>query len=300
MKTIVIFGGTGFIGTNLADHLINRGNDVYVVGRNKPRTYHEEFIQWDGHGAGDWHTKLPQPDVIINLVGKSVDCIKTPDNIDEILRSRCQSIVLIRQWLDAMNYTPELWIQMSTAHIYGDNAHTLDDDCLIFGYGLAPYVGKQWEKTFLEYVPTNTREIRMRTSFVLAKNGGALHDLKRIVKLGLGGKVGSGKQGISWIHIDDFCELVSLFIQDNTYKGAYIISSPKPESNRLFMKALRTKLRYPIGLPSPAFLVKFGAKYIFKTDYTLALYGRYVYPSRLVDGGYRFKYNTLMDALKAC
>lgn len=297
MKRIVITGGTGFLGISLAKFLKEKGFQPILVARHKP-DLDFDFVQWDGVTLGDWCEVLEGASAIVNLAGRSVDCIKTPDHCDEILRSRVDSTKVIGEALKSVKNPPKVWVQMSTAHIYGDSVSQVCDENSSTGYGLAPFVGKAWEKTFLTALPNNTRGVRLRTSFVIGRNGGALSSLKRIVNLGLGGKVGNGNQGMSWIHEFDLNNLIYEVITNDKYNGFYIASAPNPVSNQKFMKELRKKMNPFIGLSLPPFMIKFGAKYIFKTDPELAIYGRYVKSRRLKDEGFAFKYPDLSQALE--
>lgn len=297
MKRIVITGGTGFLGISLAKFLKEKGFQPILVARHKP-DLDFDFVQWDGVTLGDWCEVLEGASAIVNLAGRSVDCIKTPDHCDEILRSRVDSTKVIGEALKSVKNPPKVWVQMSTAHIYGDSVSQVCDENSSTGYGLAPFVGKAWEKTFLTALPNNTRGVRLRTSFVIGRNGGALSSLKRIVNLGLGGKVGNRNQGMSWIHEFDLNNLIYEVITNDKYNGFYIASAPNPVSNQKFMKELRKKMNPFIGLSLPPFMIKFGAKYIFKTDPELAIYGRYVKSRRLKDEGFAFKYPDLSQALE--
>lgn len=298
MKNIIIFGGTGFIGLSLAHHLKIKGSNPILIARSKPKLEEAyEFKQWDAEGVGDWKNLLEGAFAIVNLAGKTVDCIKTPDNCDLILRSRVNSTLAIGEALKTVSNPPKVWVQMSTAHIYGDPPNTVCTEESATGYGLAPFVGKAWEEAFLKALPSNVRGVRLRTSFVVGKNGGALKSLKQIVKLGLGGTAGKGEQGMSWLHEFDMNEIIHQAIINESYNGFYIASAPKPVSNMVFMKILRSKMKIPIGIPAPEFIVRFGAKCFFNTDPELILYGRYVYPKRLLEDGYDFKFPTLGEAL---
>src|SRR5690606_6962906 len=227
MDKIIITGGTGFIGLSLAKHLSEKGFRPIVVGRNKPgKNFKFEFVEWDALNLGEWINCLEGAHAIVNLTGKSVDCSKTPDNCDLILRSRVESTKLIGKALNQIQNRPKTWIQMSTAHIYGDSPEILCTETSCTGYGLAPFVGLAWEKAFVESLPKNMRGVRLRTSFVMGRNGGALQKLSRIAKLGLGGKVGKGKQGISWIHEFDMNEIIFQAIINEKFEGIYIASSP--------------------------------------------------------------------------
>jgi len=299
MKQVVIFGGTGFIGLGLANYLSTKNIDPILVARNQPKKDTGfRFVQWDAYSVGDWKNILEGAYAVVNLVGKSVDCIKSPDNCDIILRSRVDSTKAIGKALKQVPNPPSIWIQMSTAHIYGDPPKQICSENSSYGLGLAPFVAQRWEEALLSVLPTECREVRLRTSFVIGKGGGALKSLKKIVKLGLGGKVGNGEQGISWIHEFDMNNIIYSALVDNKYQGVYIVSSPNPVSNKAFMKTLRKTMRIPIGLSAPELILRFGAKYIFKTDPDLALYGRYLTPQNLINQNYKFKFPTLKEALE--
>ncbi|MCB0515946.1 MAG: TIGR01777 family oxidoreductase [Chitinophagales bacterium] len=298
MDKIIIFGGTGFIGLSLANHLQSKGLKPILVARNEPdKSTQHEFKKWDAVSISDWIEVLNDSKAIVNLTGKSVDCIKTPTNRDLILRSRVDSTKVIGEALRKIERPPKVWIQMSTAHIYGDPPAQICTEHATTGYGLAPFVGKAWEEAFLNALPVETRGVRLRTSFVIGRDGGALKSLKRIVKLGLGGTVAKGTQGMSWIHEYDMKEIIFRTITDEKYEGIYIATAPNPVSNKEFMKLLRKKMNMPIGLAAPEFIIRFGAKTIFKTDPELAIYGRYVKSERLEKEGFIFNFPNLEKAL---
>jgi len=298
MNKVVIFGGTGFIGLSLANHLKDKGFDPVIVGRTDPgKSVGFKFRKWDAISIGKWSEELEGCRAIINLAGKTVDCIKTPDNCDLILRSRVDSTKTIGRALKEIKNQPKVWVQMSTAHIYGDPPSQVCTEDSTLGYGLAPIVGRAWEEAFLNSLPKGIRGVRLRTSFVVGKNGGALKSLGRIVKLGLGGKSGHGKQGMSWIHEYDMNEIILQAIINENFSGIYIASSPNPVSNKEFMKQLRKVMKIPIGLPAPEFIIRIGARFIFRTDPDLAIYGRYVKSTRLEKEGFVFKFPELNEAL---
>ena len=298
MSKVLIFGGTGFIGLSLANHLKEKGLVPILIARHKPDpSIKHEFREWDAVSLEEWVEDLNNAKAIVNLTGKTVDCIKTPENCDVILRSRVDSTKIIGEAIRKTEHPPKVWVQMSTAHIYGDPPSQVCTESSSTGYGLAPFVGKAWEKAFLHALPKNIRGVRLRTSFVIGRNGGALKSLKQIAKLGLGGKVGTGRQGMSWIHEYDMNELIYQSISNEKYTGMYIASAPNPVSNTEFMKLLRKKLGLSIGLSAPEFMVRLGAKLIFKTDPELALYGRYVKSEKLQSEGFIFKFPELEKAL---
>ena len=301
-KHIVIAGGSGFLGISLAHHLAEHGAKVTILSRNPPKpTGPWDFVAWDARTLNEWTAVLDGADAVVNLVGRNVDCIKTPDHRDEILRSRVEATRLLGEAMRAIDLPPPVWVQMSTAHIYGDPPTAICTEDSPFGYGLAPDVGKAWESEFAASILPSQRGVVLRTSFVVGRDrgagGGALSRLRFLARLGLGGKIGSGKQGMSWIHERDMNRIFERAICDSSMQGAYIASSPNPESQREFMRKLRMRLRMPFGLPATESMARFGAHWLLGTDPELALYGRYVMPKRLAEEGFGFEYPDLCDAL---
>lgn len=300
-RKVVIVGGSGFLGLNLARALSESAEfEACIISRHPPPDQGDwRHVRWDAQTLGAWADELDGAAAVVNLAGRSVDCIKTPDHCDEILRSRVEATRLIGRALRKIKQPPPVWVQMSTAHIYGDPPEIVCTEDSSFGYGLAPFVGKAWEDAYHSAVLPKMRQVILRTSFVLGRNGGALRRMELAVRLGLGGKIGSGKQGISWLHEEDMNRLFLRAIRDETMEGAYIATAPNPVSNAEFMKALRKALGAPIGLPSPAWMIKLAAPLILKTDPELALYGRYCVSARLEAEGFQFKHPTLESALAA-
>ena len=296
---IVIAGGTGFLGLGLARFLAGTECDVVLLSRNPvapdARWRHET---WDGRTLGEWRHVLDGASALVNLAGRTVDCIKTPDHADEILRSRVEATRVLGQAIRSVDAPPAVWIQMGTAHRYGDPPEVVCDEDSAFGYGLAPFVGQAWEEAFEEAVLPTTRPVVLRTSFVLGRNGGALPTLARLARFGLGGKAGHGRQGISWIHMRDMNRLFVRAMTEPSMRGAYIASAPNPVSHAEFMRTLRRVLGVPIGLPAPAWLVRIGARWLLRTDPELVLYGRRCISRRLAEEGFQFDFPELDAALR--
>jgi uncharacterized protein (TIGR01777 family) len=299
---IVIAGGSGFLGVSLAAHLAASGLSIVILSRNAPPIAGPwRHVRWDARTHADWRHVLNGAAGLINLVGRSVDCIKTPDHQDEILRSRVEATQALGRAMCSVDSPPPVWVQMSTAHIYGDPPHLVctEDSCL--GSGFAPFVGRAWEEAFNASALPSQRKIILRTSFVIGRDrgagGGALSRLRMLVRLGLGGRVGSGTQGMSWIHELDMNRLFERALLDSTMQGPYIASAPHPVSQSEFMRELRKAMRIPIGLPASGWMVRIGAPLFLRTDPELALYGRYVISTRLRDEGFEFRFPQLPDAL---
>ena len=296
-KQIVITGGTGYIGLTLASYLAEAGYTPILISRNPP-SYPIPYSHytWDSRTPKGWGHCLEGSFAVVNLAGRTVDCIKTPDHCDEILRSRVESTEAIGKALREVKNPPQIWVQMSTAHIYGDPPKLWCDEDAAFGYGLAPTVGKAWEEALHNSALPGMRKVILRTSFVLGKEGGALPRLAQIARWGLGGKVGSGKQGISWIHEMDLNRLFIRAIEEPKMEGAYIASAPQPVSYAHFMKSLRKTLKIPFGLPATSGMIRFATKTLFRTDPELVLYGRYCVSKRLKEEGFDFSYPNLEKA----
>ncbi len=299
---IVIAGGSGFLGLSLARHLGAAGRSVVLLSRHAPkRNGPWRHVSWDARRLGEWRRELDGAGGLVNLVGRSVDCIKTPDHQDEILRSRVEATRVLGQALRTIDRPPPVWVQMSTAHIYGDPPEVVCSEESPFGYGLAPFVARAWEEEFAAGALPSQRPVVVRTSFVIGRDrgagNGALGRLRAVVRLGLGGRIGSGTQGMSWIHENDLNRIFERALTDPTMTGAYIASSPNPVSQQVFMRMLRRAMGVPIGLPAFAWMVRLGTRWLMSTDPELALFGRYVLPKRLLEEGFEFQFPALPDAL---
>jgi len=299
-QTIVIAGGSGFIGLFLARRLADHGAQVVILSRSAPPVGPWQHVAWDGRTVGPWQQALEGAAGIVNLVGRTVDCIKTPDHCDEILRSRVESTLVLGQALRQLQAPPPVWVQMATAHIYGDSELPCDE-ASPFGYGLAPTVGKAWEEAFATAVLPSQRGVVLRTSFVLGRSGGALRVLFKLARLGLGGQVSHGRQGMSWIHEIDMSRLIERGLSDGSMTGAYNTTAPKPISNAVFMRSLRKHGgglgAIGIGLPTAEWMVRVAAATVLRTDPELVLYGRYVVSKRLEPEGFVFQFSDIEMAL---
>jgi uncharacterized protein (TIGR01777 family) len=301
-RRVVIAGGSGFLGLSLAMHLSRNGWSVTILSRHPPRvTGPWQHVCWDARTLGNWKDVLDGSHGLVNLVGRSVDCIKTPDHQDEILRSRIEATRVLGLAVRSVSQPPPVWVQMSTAHIYGDPPKITCTEDSPFGCGFAPFIGQAWEAEFERSVLPSQRQVILRTSFVIGRDrgagGGALSRLKTLVRWGLGGTVGSGSQGMSWIHEADLNRLFEVALTSDQMQGAYIASSPHPVAQRDFMKTLRSVVGMPIGLPAVCWMVRIGAPLLMRTDPELAIFGRYVVSQRLQQECFEFQFPDLKQAL---
>lgn len=302
-KRYVIAGGSGFLGVSLAEFLVSLGASVAILTRRpQPTRAGMDAVLWDARSLGPWCQVLDRADGLINLTGRSVNCIKSPDHQDEILRSRVESTRVLGAALRSLSSPPPVWVQMSTAHIYGDPPELVCEEDAAHGYGLAPAVAQAWEAALAESLLPEQRAVVLRTGFVIGRDrgagNGALGTLGWLARCGLGGRVGSGRQGMSWIHELDMNRLFVRGLTDPQMRGVYIASGPNPVSQAEFMRHLRKAVGMPIGLPAFEWMVRLGAPLLLRTDPELALYGRYVRSRRLAEEGFEFRFPELPAALK--
>ena len=285
---ILIAGGTGFIGTYLKKRFEEKGENVKLVSRTGID------VPWVHQSLVD---ELEHTDMVINLAGKTINCRHTGENKKMILDSRIKATSLLGNAIAACKNPPLLWVNASASAIYKsdtiapatENSQGLVDDFLAD-------VVRSWEYAFFSFKLPSTRQIALRTSVVLGRSKGAFPSLLRLTRLGLGGKVGNGKQIFSWIHIGDYFRIVEFLIQNDSITGVVNCTSPAPLSNAALMKEMRSKVKIPFGLPAPEFAVRIGAFFI-GTESSLLLDSTNIYPERLLNAGFKFKFGDISTAI---
>lgn len=298
-KKIVITGGTGFLGVYLTKYFTEKGYHVYIISRNeRPSIPNVIYLKWDGKTLGNWTESIENAEAVINLAGKSVNCRYTEINKRIINESRIFATQAIGKAIQQAKQPPKVWLNGGSATIYRyseDKQMTEQNGEL--GNNFSVDVCKNWEKTFNELDTPKTRKVFMRISIVLGKGGGVVPPLRNLVRCGLGGKQGHGRQFVSWLHIHDYARMVEWFIKKNDFSGVVNCVSPKPVTNNDFMKTFRKAYHVPFGLPQPKWVLKMGAIMI-GTETELILKSRNVVPERLEQAGFVFEYPTLNKALK--
>jgi len=301
---IVIPGGSGQVGTALARYFQERGHFVSVLTRS-PYSAPWQTVHWDGQTEGPWTETLDGADVCINLSGRSVNCRYTPGNCADIYNSRIGTTRLLNHVIARLNAPPTVWLNASTATIY---RHALDramDEATgeLGGYEMiakkrrAPetwnfsiQVAKDWEAEFFGTPTPRTRKVAMRSAIIFSPaSGNAFTIMSNLVRFGLGGKQGSGRQFVSWIHEDDFARAVEFLMDHEELEGPVNIASPHPLPNRAFMEALRDAWGVPNGVPIPAFALEIGA-FFLRSESELVLKSRRVVPVRLLEAGFNFEF----------
>lgn len=301
---IVIPGGSGQLGTILARELIAQNHQVIVLSR-KPFLAPWPVVLWDAKNLGGWQASFDNADVVINLAGRSVNCRYTPENRRQILNSRVDATRVVGKAISNASTPPRVWLQASTATIYSHRFDSPNDDIRGLLGGNEPNVpdtwkfsidvARAWEDAAEELDLRGTRRVLMRAAMTMSpESGGVFAVLVGLVKRGLGGTNGDGRQYISWIHECDFIRSVFWLI-DHDLSGPVNLASPNPLPNADFMRILRKVARIPIGLPATRWMLELGAIFL-KTETELILKSRRVVPSKLLASGFKFQFPTWEQA----
>ncbi len=297
---IIIPGGSGQVGTILAQAFHNRGDEVVVLSRasgNNPwRT-----VRWDGETLGEWVCEVAGADVVINLAGQSVNCRYTPKNRRAIIDSRVKSTRVLGQAIGEASQPPPVWLQASTATYYAHRFDAPNDEATGIIGGSEPNapdtwrfsidVVTKWERELNAAATPQTRKVLMRSAIVMSPSAGGPFDmLLRLVRFGLGGRAGDGRQYVSWIHDEDFVSAIAWLIEHEQLVGPVNLAAPNPLPNSEFMRDLRAAWGASLGLPSMEWMLELGA-FALRSETELILKSRRVVPTRLLDSGFSFKFS---------
>jgi uncharacterized protein (TIGR01777 family) len=298
MKRVVLAGGSGFIGRALGDHLRRHGYEVIVLTRGEAKSADGvTYVHWDGRTVGDWARYLDGAEAVVNLAGRNVNCRYNSANRHEIRQSRIDAVRAVGEAIAACASPPRVLIQSSTTAMYIQSDDAFLDESAKPGEGFSPDTAVAWERAFHDAPTPRTRRVVLRISFVLGRSGGALGTLARLARWFLGGAAGSGRQWISWIHVEDLCRIVQRAIEREDVSGLYHATAPNPVRNRDFMRELRRVLHRPWSPRAPEWAVQVGC-FVMRTEAELALRGRRCVPGRLVGEGFGFGFPELRGALE--
>jgi uncharacterized protein len=299
-RRIVIPGGSGQIGAILARHFHALGDRVSVIARSKIEAPWR-VVPWDGQTLGAWTEEIDGADIVINLAGRSVNCRYSRANRREIKQSRVISTQLVGQAIAQSRRPPRLWMNASTATIYRHAFdRPMDEATGEFGgnepnapdaWRFSIEVAKSWEDAlFSSVIHAPTRKIALRSAMVMSPDPGGIFDtLLGLVRHGLGGTSGTGKQYVSWIHDTDFLRSLDFLIAREDFDGVANISAPNPLPNNEFMAAIRAAWGTRIGLSAAGWMLALGA-FFLRSETELILKSRRVIPGRLFAQGFQFEF----------
>jgi uncharacterized protein (TIGR01777 family) len=302
---IVIPGGTGQIGTLLARAFVADGHEVVVLSRN-PRSAPWRVIGWDGETVSEWAAEIDGADAVINLAGRSVNCRYNAENRRLIKESRVQSTRAVGEAIARAARPPRVWLQASTATIHAHRYDAPNDEATgILGgaeegapdtWRFSIGVAKSWEQAANEGDFAHTRRVLLRSAMTMSPDpGGVLDVLLGLVRWGLGGTSGDGRQYVSWIHDRDFVRAIYWLIEHSDLAGPVNLAAPNPVPNAEFMRALRTAWGIGFGLPATKWMLEIGALFL-RTETELILKSRRVVPARLLQSGFVFQFPTWAEA----
>jgi len=310
-RKIILAGGTGFIGQEICNYF-GKDNTIVILTRQlkhqKTNAFGEDhvsdeisknihYVKWDGINAGEWMKEIDGADIVINLAGQTVNCRYNEKNKQQIFDSRTNSTKAIGLAIQQAVKPPELWINAASATIYPHATDVPRDETFTdFSSDFSVQVCQLWEQTLYEQRTAFTRKVALRMAITLGA-GGVMIPYFNLLKFGLGGRQGSGKQMYSWVHIEDTCRMIAWIFDHKNLEGTFNCSSPNAVSNNDFMQTLRNITGHKFGLPAYEWMLKIGAA-IIGTETELILKSRWVVPTKILQTGFRFKYALLKDALK--
>ncbi len=304
MKRVLIFGGTGHMGLAIKRHLDPARYQITIVSRN-PKSPGD--LQWDGRTLGAWTEALDGCDVVINLAGRRVHCRYNEANKKEMMDSRIDSTRVLGTAIGQCKNPPAVWLQASTATLYAHTYGPPNDDVTGVMAGSEPdapaawkysiEIGTKWEEALNQAVTPNTRKVAMRTAIMMGiDKDSALDVFSGLTRKGLGGKLGSGKQWVSWVHELDMVRAIEFLIESDL-EGPINIASPNPLPQVEFAKELRQAWGVPFGLPATPWMIAIGA-WFMDGDSEIVLKSRRVVPKRLTDAGFQFLYPEFGPAVR--
>ncbi len=302
---IVIPGGSGQVGQILSRAFLADGHDVVILSR-RPGPSRARAVSWDGKTLGPWTAELEAADAVINLAGRSVNCRYTPRNRRSIMDSRLRSTRIVGDAIARAEQPPRVWLQASTATIYCHRYDAANDEATgrLGGteenapdtWRFSIDVATAWERAAEEALLPHTRRVLLRSAMTMSPDRGGVFDvLLGLVRWGLGGRHGDGRQFMSWIHEDDFVRAVYWLMDHDELAGPINLAAPNPLPNAEFMRMLRAQAGARIGLSAAEWMLTIGT-FLMRSESELVLKSRRVVPRRLLETGFRFEFPTWLEA----
>jgi len=295
---ILIAGGSGLIGSALARHYLEKGQEVYILSRRGSAAVlpaGAKGVEWDAQSAKGWGDLMNEMDVVINLTGENLGAGRwTEQRKQRFYTSRIQSGKALIEAMRQAVRKPGVLVQSSAVGYYGDGGEQVLDESSPPGKDFLAGLCVDWEDSTREAEFMGVRRIVLRTGVVLAEGAEVLNRLLLPFRLFVGGPLGSGKQWLPWIHMADVVGAVDFLVENPNLAGVFNLSAPQPVQNATFGKTLARFLRRPYWLPVPAFALKLLLGEMSK----LVLEGQRAIPKRLIEAGYPFRFSEHEAALR--
>ncbi|MCA1816228.1 MAG: TIGR01777 family oxidoreductase [Acidobacteria bacterium] len=295
---IIVTGASGLVGSSLVPSFLGRGHEVTQLVRRKSagKVAGVREVEWQPARGEVDAAALEGYDAAVHLAGENITGGRwTQEKKRRIRDSRVQSTRLLAETLARLNAKPRVLVSASAIGYYGERGDELLTEESAAGEGFLADVCREWEAAAQAAIDAGVRTVFLRFGLILSGEGGALVKMLLPFKLGLGGKVGSGRQFYSWVTIDDVVEIIHFALANDALRGAVNVVAPEAATNAEFTKALGRALGRPTILPAPAF----GLRLAFgEMADALLLASERVAPERLRQAGYQFKYPTLDGALQ--
>lgn len=289
---ILISGGAGFLGRNLTRALLAEGHQVYILTRGGRAPEGAQAIQWDAKTTEGWGHRINEMDAVIHLAGKSLSTWPwTAATKRDFYESRILSGLALVQAIQQATHRPGIFIQQSGINHYGLSGD-LADESTPHAQDFLAQLTVQWEDATRSVEELGLRRIVLRSAAALGKGEGLMPLMSLPIQLFVGGPLGSGKQAMPWIHIDDWVAAVQYLLADKNGRGAYNLIAPTPTSNAEFNRALAEVLHRPYWFPVPAFLMR---TFLGEMN-VLVLEGRFSQPKRLTESGFKFQFAAAREA----
>ncbi|MGC4089412.1 MAG: TIGR01777 family oxidoreductase [Polyangiaceae bacterium] len=306
---VLVTGGTGFIGRALVAQLLARGDEVTGLTRRVPAVADAadvanersvaprvRWVAWDPERAGEWQRELSGHDAVVHLAGASAVGRRYTEQVRrEILESRVEPTRRLVEGIGALpaEQRPRVLVCASGVGFYGARGDEEVDEWAEAGHDFLAEVCVAWEAAARAAEAHGVRVVNARIGFVLGRGGGALAKLVPIFKAFAGGKLGSGRQWMPWIHLDDVVGALLLALSEASLSGPMNVAGPSPATNAEFSKALGRALKRPALFPVPAF----GLRALFGDGAEPLLTGQRAVPRALLTQRYRFRFSELDAAL---
>jgi uncharacterized protein (TIGR01777 family) len=293
---ITIAGASGFIGKALVAHLEHAGHAIHILGR-KPRkglSPGASFSIWDPEREDPLAEGIASANAVIHLAGEPVAQRWTPSAKRHIRSSRVDGTQRLVKTLSSLARPPEILVTASAVGYYGDRADEVLGESSGPGAGFLPEVCVAWERAAETAVAAGIRVVMVRTGLVLGKDGGALDRMLPPFRIGLGGKLGSGRQWMPWIHLDDLCRLFEFALKTPRIHGPLNGVGPNPVRNAEFTVALGRALRRPAILPIPEFAIRI----LYGEMSQILFHSQRAMPLAAQEAGFQFHHPELFATLK--